>query len=449
MLVATRPLAPQQLIAATEINLSTSPDHTTPESSLDAELVVHVCGGLVLLDQELQVMRFAHLSVQEYLETRDDSWGIIDAQRFVSEGCLWTLQRGPSLMPALYDYAGRNWFRHCRSYQDLAELQTTQDPNDVLDIPRLNAFLGSFDCASTHFVEWVDWSTENQRPDDIDVYNILSRPLRPIFAAAVCGLGELVSWLWHSKGADMNIRNDRNDSLLHLASKHGTAWIIKCVLARGAGFDMNEICNLVTPLWGAVHSGIIAKVALLLDHGADVNFIFGGDCGTALEKAAAGGNLEMTTFLLDRGAEINLTLPSSWGTALLAASYWGNLEVAMLLLGRGAKVNLTSSGKYATALVAASAHGKLEMVMFLLDSGADINLTSSGAYGTALDAAAAGGRMEIVSLLLDRGANPNLTNHLGQKPREVAALWGYDDIVRLLEPENYMTRIPVDEPQRT
>ena len=86
---------------------------------------------------------------------RKDSWEIIDAQRFISEGCLWTLKCGPSSMPALYGYAGRNWFRHCRSYQDIALSQSTQDPSHALDIPTLNTFLGSFDCASIHFAQWV------------------------------------------------------------------------------------------------------------------------------------------------------------------------------------------------------------------------------------------------------------------------------------------------------
>ena len=85
MLVARWPLKPEELIAATEIDPSTPPVHAPSESSLDVDLVIHVCGGLIIRDHELKVMRFAHLSVQEYLETRKDSWGVIDAQRFVSE----------------------------------------------------------------------------------------------------------------------------------------------------------------------------------------------------------------------------------------------------------------------------------------------------------------------------------------------------------------------------
>ena len=80
----------------------------------------------------------------------------------------------------------------------------------ALDILILNTFLGSFDLASTCFAEWVSWV--NNAPVYGNHYlclSVPSTPLRPAFAAAVCGLGELVSWLWHSEGADMNIKNNQ------------------------------------------------------------------------------------------------------------------------------------------------------------------------------------------------------------------------------------------------
>ena len=136
-------------------------------------------------------MRFAHLSVQEYLETRKNSWGVIDALLLVSEACLWTLQCGTSRMPAFYDYAGSNWFVYCRSYQDIALSQHSQDPDHALDIPILNTFLGSFDLGSIHFAKWVSWIKENKvgmYDGDLALYYYVpSTPPRPAFAAAACG----------------------------------------------------------------------------------------------------------------------------------------------------------------------------------------------------------------------------------------------------------------------
>ena len=431
MLVSRWPLKPQELVAATELNPSSIPPDRPaddqrlqpgPEPALDVELVIHVCGGLIFLDHGLNVMRFAHLSVPEYLETRKNSWGIIDAQRFVSEGCLWTLQCGPSPTSALYDYAGRTWFRHCRSYQDITLSQSTQDPSHALDIPILNTFLGSFDCASIYFTEWVSWVKTTH------VYGLRlspgviasSEPPSPAFMAAASGIGELVSWLWHSEGVDMNIKNECNQSLLYLASSFGTTWIMTCVLTQVAQRDIDQDDGWGPALSGAASSGLLENAMLLLDRGADINYIFGGVTGTALGEAAFYGELEMATLLVDRGAEINITFGSICGTALGVAAYMGGLEIATLLLDRGA----------------------------------DINLTFDGEYGTALGAAVASspGNLEVATLLLDHGANPDLTNHVGQKPRDLAELKLHNDMVDLLnsyiagKTENQMnhTQAPAD-----
>jgi len=439
MLVSRRPLKPQELVAATELNpLSTQPGRAVQSSQppqgplLDLELVIHVCGGLVLLDQEAEVMRFAHLSVREYLEVRKDSWSIIDTERFVSEGCLWTLLRGPSLMPLLYDYAGRNWFRHCRSYQDIALSQTTEDPNYTLDIPTLNTFLGSFDCPSIRFVEWVGWLPKHEVHEGLNLaQTVESTPLSPAFAAAVCGLGELVSWLWHSEGADLAIKNKRNESLLYLASRYGTIWIMEHIITQAAGVDVDGVQSAYsgTALAGAALSGNLERVSLLLGRGAAINTTFGGEYGTALGMTACSGTLKMATLLLDRGADISITA-GHYGTALGVAAYWGNIEMATLLLGRGADINITG-GNYGTALGAAAAGGEIGMATLLMDRGADINITG-GNYCTALGAAAYFGKIEMATLLLDRGADINITGAHYGNALGVAAYRGNIEIATLL-----------------
>ena len=111
-----------------------------------------------------------------------------------------------------------------------------------------------------------------------------------------------------------------------------------------------------------------------------------------------------------------------YGTALGRAAYGGNLESVLLLLDRGAALNPLDAGTV-SALYVAALWGRLDVVRLLLDRGADVNLRT-GWYGSALGAAA-GGELETVRLLLDRGANPDLTDTEGARPRDLAILVVY------------------------
>ena len=231
VLVSTRPLKPGELAMAAELNPSTAGDHFAldllqePASALEVDLLIHACGGLLPLDTILDVIRFSYHSVQEYLETRSEIWDIdvVDAQLFVSESCLWVLHYGHSLSLPLYEYAALNWYKHCRSYQDLVLATNIKHTKHKLSIPLLNRFLGSFKQASTSYIEWANWV---DKYDSNPLHCIRSTPLCPAFSTAFASLWELVAWLWDFGGGSIEVRNDGDDSLLHVSRRHGSAWII-------------------------------------------------------------------------------------------------------------------------------------------------------------------------------------------------------------------------------
>jgi len=427
MLVSKRPLKPQDRIAAAELNPSTAVDGAVSsyESTLEVDLLIQTCKGLLLLDTTLGVVRFSHLSVQEYLETKNEIWDVTvtDAQLFVAESCLWTLQAGYHLNSPLYEYSAFNWFKHCRSYQGfVVSTGNINDTKHKLSIPLLDSFLGSFKQGSASYVKWADWvGAEEQDHTYTGLECVLSTPLYPAFSAVFAGLGELVSWLWQSEGNDMNIKNQSDASLLDIAGRfyyNGAAWIVAEVL-RG-DCDINHLS-------GALDNASLAEVPelieTLLHRGADVNFI-GGDFGTALAAAAVGGSLEVVKLLLDRGANVNLRSGyAEFGTALEAAAYKGNTGVVTLLLDRGVDVNLIG-GNYGTALGAAAHGGIPKTVKQLLDRNADANIAFGGYYGTALGAAAFQGDFGIINLLLSRGADINGTGgRYGTALTYLTAMW--------------------------
>jgi hypothetical protein len=88
------------------------------------------------------------------------------------------------------------------------------------------------------------------------------------------------------------------------------------------------------------------------------------------------------------------------------AANGGHLEVVQRLLDAKADVNATTNGVFAqTALQAAAEGGHLEVVQRLLDAKADVNAVTNGVWAqTALQSATKGGHLEVVALLKSFGA---------------------------------------------
>ena len=71
------------------------------------------------------------------------------------------------------------------------------------------------------------------------------------------------------KGVPPNLRNDKGDSLVMLASYHGHADAVRTLLERGADPDLRND-NGQTPIAGAAFKGFDKVIETLLAHGADV-----------------------------------------------------------------------------------------------------------------------------------------------------------------------------------
>ena len=410
MVVSQRPLKPQELSMAAELDTETVVDSTAlvPELSLDINQLIDLCRGLLLWDKQLDVIRFSHLSVQEYLETQsmNQHWDIVDAHHLVMEACLWILQCPyPPESVFLYPYAARNWFHHCRSYQDLVvqAAENNKPSKHTLNVPSLKNFLPSFDEPTisykkwTHYCKTLDFGPKYRPNKDRQLQDL---PIYPIFSAAFGGLDELVSWLWPAKSVDIYVTDDSGTPLLGYAIMSGNVELVDRMITMGVDVNVGDKTALIV----AVLCNDLRISLLLLDQRVDINTVDDIN-GTALNCATAERNWELASLLLERGADINLD-GGVYGTALGGAIYWGNMEFELLLLKRGADINLVG-GMYGTALGCAIWWRHMELALLLLEQGADINLIG-GDYGTALGCAACEGDMELALLLLERGADINL-----------------------------------------
>ncbi|KAK4233142.1 ankyrin repeat-containing domain protein [Achaetomium macrosporum] len=169
-------------------------------------------------------------------------------------------------------------------------------------------------------------------------------------------------------------------------------------------------------------------VRLVLDIGVQVNDRgIGRHSQTAIQAAAAQGDLDLVKELCRRGAEINAPAGFEYQrTALQAACNRTvvNMDLVKFLLEQGADVN-AKAGTYGgvTALQAAAIQGHTNLaIMLIKDFGADVNADPAIQEGrTALEGAAEHGRLDLVQVLLNAGA----------KPRKGEA--GFKNVIKLAE----------------
>jgi ankyrin repeat protein len=123
--------------------------------------------------------------------------------------------------------------------------------------------------------------------------------------------------------------------LLHIASRHGKADVVRLLLQQNhADVDARDNLNQ-TPLHEASTNGHLKVVELLLDHKADVNATTTAQ-NTPLHGASESGHLEVVQMLLKRGADMRMRNGGN-GSPLEVARTSGHAEVAEFFAKHGAE----------------------------------------------------------------------------------------------------------------
>ncbi|KAI0902694.1 hypothetical protein F4823DRAFT_639048, partial [Ustulina deusta] len=131
-----------------------------------------------------------------------------------------------------------------------------------------------------------------------------------------------------------------------------------------------------------------------------------------LETATENGHLEVVERLLAAGADVNAFPTGAFGrTALQAAAENGHLEVVERLLSAGADVNAFPANKFGvTALQAAAENGHLEVIERLLSAGADITAVPDNWESPITWKVAAGkSHLEVAQMLIDAKVRTSTT----------------------------------------
>jgi ankyrin repeat protein len=260
--------------------------------------------------------------------------------------------------------------------------------------------------------------------------------LTPLHSAARFGREDLAQQLI-AKGADIKAGDEpAGNTPLHLAAQYGHVAVAKVLVARGADVNAGNKRDR-TPLHDAVSGlggtsdldGRLEVVKLLISRGANINARERGSGRTPLDEAAASSinraNSErMTELLLTSGASVVAADPQR-PSALQQAAAQGNVATIKSLLDRGADPN--TADRDSTALATAAYMAQPEAVALLLARGADASRTIPGSrldgdgaplamafvpIQGALDREARS--LRIATLLLDHGAAINARDRQGR-----------------------------------
>ena len=231
--------------------------------------------------------------------------------------------------------------------------------------------------------------------------------------------------------------------------------LILCFFST-AGFSSDSGDRLLE----AVSAGDTKTVRILIEDGADVNFL-AEDGRTPLICAILRENTEMVMLLLENGADPDFHAPGmlspvqtaqmrnlseiadrlksgedftrpskSFSDLINIIKNNDTAEFLSAIAEHPELINQTSK-EGATPLMYAAYWGKSVYVRTLLSRGADIAVKDTAGF-TAIHLAAANGSAQTVKVLIQYKADINAVNADGMTPLMIAAAEGHENAVRLL-----------------
>ena len=427
VLYAARPLTSFELREALSVEIrSTSID---PNNRCSVKEIVQSCAGLIMIDSGGDTVRFAHYSVQQWLQ----SLLPVSSNIHLASTCLTYLcfnEFDAETLPEpdsfrdylgehpLLDYAASHWTTHVKGYENdqdllflLMKLFGEEERFETMRkvrYARNRVGDWSFDSypsfsSPAHLLAREGLAIEPPEGWENSLFDIDEYGRIPLHEACIGQHAVMIRKLLELKPNSVNMADDEGATALHFAAETGNNAIIDILIDAGANLWQMDSYNY-NSFQRAVFSGEESASKKLLKKMFDVseNVSLEGPLGfTLLHQAAALGYEEGVTWLLRvGGANGYAETDTVSDTPLHRAASGGHVKVIKILLEC---VDITKISKdcYGNLpLHNAAKFGREEAVNILVSANASDLYARDNIGFTPLHWAAAGGHIAVVRQLL-------------------------------------------------
>lgn len=447
LLHAQTRMSSSELCAAVAMNIAVAPEDLTKEHILD------LCHNFVVFDDGLDTFRFAHLSVREFLETRDEfspihchllaaevcllqligSTNSSIAEKFLKDECAInvvgkTASAAESLPEGLQNYATIHWSLHCSRIGERGRESQTR-------FKRLFQFFLSTDLEGPSPLDaWLlsyrhrDYSDEAPYSLRVALDTYHSPLIMPLFLASAFGFCEVIRTCLMNPKLGLGERRtawsisssaSQGEALRTHLENRGDCEIPESIVPRVAMWmDADEFAWLLDQVPNMKYTASFVasmkrrlpetrkeNVDILLHH-------FGFEKASNEILKVLAPNVTVNTFrtLLGRPDEELVS-----GEVFEGAASCQNVEVMTIL------VEQTGFHLTPAAMAAAARACNFQTMQLLLDRGGDTNIT-----GSVMQQAAKNEDEKVISLLLDHGGVISLDTMI------LASALGYAKVLRCL-----------------
>lgn len=426
LLCAKEELRASEFLMAVAANLNTS------DGDISVDSLLELCNNFVVYDEGLNVFRFAHLSVREFLETRPEfakvscyslaaeccllqifaSSNCPETERFMSDVHRLRLRGAPgctdtSQCEKFLEYANRFWMEYCR-------LIPRSYRSDDTDFGRIFQFFLSDKLGSNSPLNlWVQWYCSRvlngwEPAAAVKLQDFLtscSESLsRSFLVATYFGFSEIVSFYTKDRGLSDDLK-DKGVLLAAMAARYEAFDILR---------ENRENWSMTEPVLSyAIRTSDEERLVLLLDKVHDAMITHG-----ILAAVVEDQDDWKMTVLLDRYPGMTIT-----EEVLDTAMEYASLDSFRLLLDRSMEPRITRGmlkipGIPKSLIIKPIADSYVEKMKLLLDKVGEPDLTP---YLVA--SAAEFSDEELIEAMLKKGAASNITDEVmveaAQRGREV------------------------------